>query len=195
MGPVMKLVGIGILAATLVVAIIGLLLPSQYSVQRELVINTTADRIHEFTSDLETWPNWTPWFKDDPTIEITLGTITQGVGANQEWKAQKGGGRLTVTRSEPDWGVSYQMDLSKGRPHSTYSLRYEAMSDSTKVVWRMSGDMGWNLMGRFFNLLMDPMVGPMFDEGLARLKMLAEKSEPEDGSAIHHPNRASDDHS
>ncbi len=176
MGPVMKLVGIGILAATLVVVIIGLLLPSQYSVQRELVINTTPERIHEFTSDLETWPSWTPWFKDDPTLEITLGSITQGVGASQEWEAKKGGGRLTITRSEPDWGVSYDMDLSKGRPQSTYIMRYEVMSDSTKVVWGMSGDMGWNIMGRFFNLLMDPMVGPMFDDGLTRLKMLAEKS-------------------
>ncbi len=176
MGPVMKLVGIGILAATLVVVIIGLLLPSQYSVQRELVINTSNERIHELTSDLETWPRWTPWFKDDPTLKITLGEITRGVGASQEWEAEKGGGHLTVTRSEPNWGVSYKMDLSKSRPNSVYTMNYETMADSTKVIWRMDGDMGWNLPGRFFNLLMDPMVGPMFDDGLTRLKMMAEKS-------------------
>ena len=76
MGPVMKLVGIGILAATLVVVIVGLILPSQYSVQRELVINTTPERIHQFTSDLETWTQWTPWFKDDPSLGVTLGSIT-----------------------------------------------------------------------------------------------------------------------
>ncbi len=175
MGPVMKLVGIGILAATLVVAIIGLILPSQYSVQRELVINTSPERIHQFTSDLETWPQWTPWFKDDPSLEITLGTITQGQGANQDWTAKKGGGRLTLTRSEPNWGVTYDMKLSGSRPQSTCAMRYQVMADSTLVVWEMSGDMGWNLVGRFFNLLMDPMVGPMFDDGLARLKMLAEK--------------------
>ncbi len=175
MGPVMKLIGIGILAATLVVVIIGLFLPSEFSVQRELVINTTPERIHEFTSNLETWPEWTPWFKDDPTINITMGNITQGVGANQKWEAAKGGGELVVTRSEPNWGVAYDMDLSKGRPHSSYSMRYETLADSTKVIWQMNGDMGWNLPGRFFNLLMDPMVGPMFDDGLARLKMMAEK--------------------
>jgi len=180
MAPVMKPIGIGILAATLLVVIVGLLLPSQYSVQRELVINTSPERIHEFVSDLETWPQWTPWFKDDPSLEVTMGAITQGKGAHQEWTAKKGGGQLTITRSEPGWGVAYNMDLSGSRPESHCAMRYEQMADSTLVVWEMNGDMKWNLMGRFFNLLMDPLVGPMFDDGLARLKMLAEKTVQEE---------------
>lgn len=175
MGPVMKPIGIGILAATLVVVIVGLILPSQYNVQRELVINTSPERIHQFTSDLETWSEWTPWFKDDPSLEVTLGSITKGAGAHQVWTAKKGGGELTVTRSEPDWGVVYDMDLSGSRPQSTCAMRYEVMADSTRVIFEMRGDMGWNLMGRFFNLLMDPMVGPLFEDGLTRLKLLAEK--------------------
>jgi Polyketide cyclase / dehydrase and lipid transport len=182
MGQVMKLVGIGILAATLLVAVVGLLLPSEYRVQRELVIHTSPERIHQFTSDLETWPQWTPWFQNDPSLEITIGPISRDVGAHQEWKAKKGGGHLTITRSEPRWGVGYEMDLSKGRPQSNYTMRYEAMADSTKVIWEMQGDMGWNLMGRYFNLLMDPMVGPLFDEGLARLKMITEKPPADNGS-------------
>lgn len=175
MAPVMKPIGIGILAATLVVVIVALFLPSQYSVQRELVIHSSPERIHEFASNLETWSEWTPWFKDDPSLEVTMGTITRGKGAHQEWTAKKGGGELTITRSEPNWGVAYDMDLSGSRPESQCAMRYEVMADSTRVVWEMNGDMKWNLMGRFFNLLMDPLVGPMFDDGLARLKMLAEK--------------------
>jgi len=175
MAPVMKPIGIGILAATLVVVIVGLLLPSKYSVQRELVINSSPEHIHQFASDLETWSEWTPWFKDDPSLEVTMGSITQGKGAHQVWTAKKGGGELTITRSDPTWGVEYDMDLSGTRPESNCAMRYEVMADSTLVVWEMNGDMKWNLVGRFFNLLMDPLVGPMFDDGLARLKMLAEK--------------------
>lgn len=177
MGPVLKLIGIGVLAATLVVVLGGLLLPRDYSVEREIVIQSSMDRIHQFSSDLETWPDWTPWFKDDPSLEITLGDITKGVGANQTWKAKKGGGELTITRSEPNWGIVYDMDLSKGRPRSLNTIRYEQMADSTKVLMRVDGDMGWNLIGRYFNLLMDPLVGPLFEDGLTRLKMLAEKPE------------------
>lgn len=175
MGQVIKLVGIGVLAATLVVAIGGLLLPSEYTVQREVIIQTTPERIHEFANDLETWPQWTPWFKDDPSLQVTLGTVTRGVGANQQWEAKKGGGELTITRSDPNWGVAYNMNLSKGRPQSHCTMRYERMADSTRVVMEVNGDMGWNLMGRYFNLLMDPMVGPLFDDGLTKLKMIAEK--------------------
>ena len=190
MGPVMKPIGIGILAATLVVVIVGLLLPSQYTVQRELVINTSPERIHEFASDLETWPHWTPWFKDDPSLKITMGAITRGQGAHQEWTAKKGGGKLTITRSEPQWGVAYDMDLSGSRPESYCAMRYEQMADSTRVLWEMNGDMKWNLLGRFFNLLMDPLVGPMFDDGLARLKMLAEKPLSEDSFEDIQPTQA-----
>lgn len=180
MGPVMKLVGIGVLAATLVVIIGGLLLPSQYHVEREIVIQSSPDRIHRYASDLETWPEWTPWFKDDPSLEITLGNVTRGEGASQSWEARKGGGELTITRSDPAWGIIYDMDLSKGRPRSINTMRYESLGDSTRVVMSVDGDMGWNLMGRYFNLLMDPMVGPLFDDGLMRLKMLAEKPEGDD---------------
>ncbi len=183
MSPVLKLVGIGVLAATLVVAVGGLFMPSKYAVEREIVIQASPERIHQFTNDLKTWPEWTPWFKNDPTLEITLGPVTEGEGASQQWKAKKGGGQLEITRSDPQWGIQYNMDLSKGRPDSINSMRYEPMADSTKVIMKMEGDRGWNLMGRYVNLLMDPMVGPMFDDGLLRLKVLAEKPDDEQQDA------------
>ena len=43
----------------------------------------------------------------------------------------------------------------------------------------MTGDNGWNLLARYFGLMMDPLMGSMFDEGLARLKLVAEEAPAE----------------
>ena len=47
--------------------------------------------------------------------------------------------------------------------------------DGTHVTWSFDSDMGAGPIGRYFGLLMDRMVGPDFEGGLANLKALAEK--------------------
>ncbi|OGA68157.1 MAG: hypothetical protein A3F77_18445 [Betaproteobacteria bacterium RIFCSPLOWO2_12_FULL_67_28] len=66
--------------------------------------------------------------------------------------------------SFPDFGMS-----------STGVLTLTAGVTGTRVSWSNEGDMGANPYLHYFALLMDRMVGPDFEQGLARLKMLAEK--------------------
>ncbi|MCI0482383.1 MAG: hypothetical protein L0213_12455, partial [Candidatus Dadabacteria bacterium] len=56
------------------------------------------------------------------------------------------------------------------------SMRYDRLSDGdTEVTWAMSGDMGKSLTSGYFALLMDTMVGNMFEKGLSNLKSVVEK--------------------
>ncbi len=48
--------------------------------------------------------------------------------------------------------------------------------NGTRVTWTNEGDMGGNPVNRYFGLMMDRLVGPDFEAGLANLKGLAEKS-------------------
>ena len=43
------------------------------------------------------------------------------------------------------------------------------------MTWAMSGDMGKSLTSGYFALLMDTMVGNMFEKGLSNLKNVVEK--------------------
>lgn len=174
--PVIKRVGIGILAATLLVAGIGLLLPREYTVSRSVVIEASRDRVHGLCSDLEQWPRWTPWFRADPGLEITLGSTTHGRGAHQSWVGGNGAGELTFTRCEEDWGVAFDMTLDDSGRLMASSMRYTVAETGVEVTWELAGDNGFNPLGRFAGLLMDMVVGPMFDEGLARLKLVAEEA-------------------
>ncbi|MCP4574650.1 MAG: SRPBCC family protein [bacterium] len=180
LAPVLKRVGIGIVAATLLVVGIGLLLPRDYSVTRSVVIEASRDSVHALCSDLEQWPRWTPWFRADPDLEITLGSVTRGAGAHQSWVSGNAAGELTVTRSDPDWGVGFDLILdAKGRQAASTML-YADTDTGLQVTWELAGDNGMNPLGRVAGLLMDMVVGPMFDEGLARLKLVAEETVAQD---------------
>ncbi len=178
MGAIMKRVGLGVGLATLLVVVVGFILPSSYTVSRTVTINADPVHIHTFVGDLEQWPAWTPWVKADPTIVVTFGDKTTGVGAHQSWTGDGGGGELTFTRSDPTWGVAYDMSLGDGKYNTESTMEYIHDGGTTDVVWTMRGDLGHNPFNRYFGLMMGPMIGPMFEDGLNRLKLAAEKEVP-----------------
>jgi len=50
-------------------------------------------------------------------------------------------------------------------------MLYEPQEEGkTLVTWRMKGDMNTPVVGAYFALMMDSMVGPMFDRGLEKLE-------------------------
>jgi hypothetical protein len=114
--------------------------------------------------------------------------VVEGEGATLTWRNETGGGEMMITRSDADWGVALDMTLGRKQQQTVSSLLYRQLPptadgrDHTEVVWRLQGDSGWDLMGRYFNLLLDPLMGPMLEDGLQRLKMLAETegSPPQD---------------
>ena len=178
MAPILKRIGIGFVAATVIVFAIGFLLPRTFTISRSVVIKATPEKIHRYTGNLENWPQWTPWFKADPAVKVAYGSMTTGVGATQEWDGDSGDGILEFTRSDPTWGVEYDMVLDGGSFPSVCRIRYHDTGDgNTEVTWEMTGDNGYNILGRFMGLMMGPMVGPMYEEGLARLKLVTEKDD------------------
>jgi hypothetical protein len=88
----------------------------------------------------------------------------------------RGAGEPTFTRCDPDWGVGFDMLLDGRGRRAASTMSYADVGDGVQVTWEMVGDNGFNPLGRFAGLLMDMVVGPMFDEGLARLKLVAEEA-------------------
>ena len=167
--------GIGIGVLVLLVLVVTLFLPSHYEVERAVEIAADRAVVHRLVGDLQAWDRWTPWREEDPTIVTTFGEKTTGVGASQSWKGKSGSGELVFTACSETHGVVYEMSFDDGTYRSTGALAYgDAPVGGTKVTWSMKGDVGFNPVGRLFAALMDKMVGPMFDRGLARLKAEAE---------------------
>ena len=171
-----KTAAVVLLILVVTVAVIGLFLPAKYSVERSIVIKSDPENVYMYVGNLKKWDDWAPWKEDDPSAVVTLGEKTSGVGASQSWVGDSGTGALTITDSSPDSGIKYDLLFDGGRYECKGSIQYsEIKAGDTRVTWAMSGDMGKSLTSGYFALLMDTMVGSMFEKGLKNLKSVVEK--------------------
>lgn len=163
-----------LIALLVVAAVVGFFLPTNYELERSIRVDASPDEIYALVGDLKRWEDWTPWKKSDPTLVVTLGEKTRGVGASQSWKGDSGEGALTFTKADPASGVAYDMSMNEGKYKSTGAVSWSKEGSGTKVTWSMQGDVPMPVLGGYFALMMDSMVGGMFEEGLETLKARAE---------------------
>jgi uncharacterized protein YndB with AHSA1/START domain len=168
----LKWTSVLLVAAVVTLVGVGLfVLDGKYDVAREVTITAPPEAIHRQIGDLREWPNWLPFTKHDQSVQTTIDQPT-GVGAHQHWTSKDGTGKLTFTASDEQKGIEYAM-LFDEKWASQGSMTYARSGDATRVTWRMTGQNN-DLMGKWMALLMGPMVGPMFEEGLADLKTKVE---------------------
>ncbi len=159
------------------ILVVGILLPSSYTIERSIVIEAPPEEVHTYVGDLKKWGEWTPWKEDDPTIIVTYGEKTKGVGASQYWVGDSGTGSLTFTQDSPASGVEYDLTFDGGTYECRSAMQYNSLSDNeTEVTWTMAGDMGQSIVGGYLVLMMDSMIGDMFDKGLSNLKNKVEQN-------------------
>lgn len=167
---------LSILLILVIIIVIGLFLPTSYTVQRSIEINADPEKVHEYVGDLIKWEEWTPWKQEDPTIVVTRGEKTKGVGASQSWVGDSGDGALTITKDSPDEGIEYDLVFEDGQYVCQSEMIYDKIGENeTKVTWTMTGDMETPVLGGYFAILMDSMAGEMFDKGLKNLKEAVEE--------------------
>jgi len=174
----LKLSAISVTFIIIIAGVIGLFLPKDYSVSRSVSIKASNELIHEYIGNLENWEQWTTWKLDDPTMVIFKGIKSQGVGAGQSWKGSSGEGKLEFTASSVINGIEYDLYFDESNLKSEASMLYSKDNDNaeaTIVTWNMTGTIDIPILGGYFAIMIDSMIGTMFDRGLSRLKSVVEK--------------------
>lgn len=155
--------------------IVGLMLPNEFRVTRNLPIHAPSAVIHQYVGDINQWSSWSPWLSYDPDIKFMPGQITQGIGASQSWSGSHGHGHLTVTATSEMRGIECDLQFDGGRSHSQSTVRYFPINpQTTDVVWTINGRIKTPILGGYIALVMNSKTGPLFVEGLYKLKKLAE---------------------
>ncbi len=167
----------GIVALALLVLGGGLLLKPNFSVTRQVEVKAPADKLYALVADPREWKRWSVWNQRDPAMQIAYSGPASGAGAVWEWKSQtEGDGRMSFTAVEPGQRVAYDLFFPDFGTTSQGELSFKPNADGgTTVIWSMNGDMGSNPLYRWLALFGDKMVGPDFEAGLARLKVVAEQ--------------------
>ena len=157
--------------------LVGFALPSQYSVERQLVINAPPERIYPLVAAPKRWMQWSIWTRRDPAMSIAYFGPESGTGAGWRWDSHtEGRGEMTFTSADPARGLSYKLYFPDYNSTSTGDFLLAAEGNGTRVTWSNQGDLGNNPLMHYMAAAMDRLVGPDFEAGLVNLKMLAEKS-------------------
>jgi effector-binding domain-containing protein len=168
----------------LLLLIIGIILPSRPRVEREILIDAHAATIFALLNDFRQVSKWSPLLDGDPNANIDISGPARGVSASIYWEGHIiGQGRQIITESVPNEKITVQVELGDQAPAtSTFSLMSE--DGVTRVSWRQETDHGFDLISRYLSLLRGPVFGREQEEGLARLKELAENLPGADFSDI-----------
>ena len=151
--------------------------PDTFRIERSTSIKATPEKILPLINDFHHMQTWSAWEKVDPTMRRTYSGEASGVGAKYAWEGNKeiGSGSMEITESTPT-KVAMNLDFTKPfEAHNKVEFSLTYNGDSTTVTHAMFGPSPFisKLMSIVFN--MESMVGPKFEEGLAQLKVFAEK--------------------
>ncbi|MCO4771395.1 MAG: SRPBCC family protein [Deltaproteobacteria bacterium] len=167
--------------ALITLALFGILLgaawmtPDTWYVEREVVVDAPAELIWEWVASPSRYPEWTAWNgEDDPSFSSEHFGGTGGYLSGYRWTSSESVGELLVTDSEPHWRVTLEGTLEKRFPVKGFIELNSLDEGGVEVRWSEAGELGWDPLMRLFRPLIEKHMKADFDQGLGRLKSLAE---------------------
>lgn len=165
--------GIGAIAALVFLA------PTDFAVEREVVINKPKDEVFAYAKMIKNQNEWGPWFKKEPTMHQEYRGTDGEPGFVVYWKggSETGEGEQEIKRIVE--GERIETEIRFKQPFESKADSYlttEAVGENqTKVKWGFSGSMP-RPMNLFLVVMdMDAAVGKDFEEGLGSMKAILEK--------------------
>lgn len=156
------------------------ILPSEYTISREIVIHQSPYVIFPFINNSEKSQEWMPWKEIDPGVEMVYTGPSEGVESKAAWNSSgpMGTGEAVVIESYPPSKVRTQLTYTKPMQMTqTAEIHLESSqaSGETKVKWSVTGNN--DFMGRVMHIIfnMEGHVGGQFEKGLAKLKQITEE--------------------
>lgn len=174
-----KIVLIVLALAVIAVLVLAAVRPDAYTVSRSLLINALAEKLHAIINTPREFERWSPYAPKDLQMTNTYSGPASGVGARTDFagNSQVGTGSVEIIRSTAPGEVAMLLTMLKpfaAQNEVVYSL--VPQGPATEVTWAMTARQPYfaKIIGVFIN--MDQMIGKDFADGLARLKVVAERA-------------------
>jgi len=170
-----------ILIIVIVVAVMALVAfivtrPDSFRLERSILIQARPEAIYPLVADFHRWTAWSPFEKMDAETKRTYGGPDSGVGATYGWQGDKTGvGHMEILEAEAPSRVLIKLDFLKPfEAHNMAQFSFTPEAGGTRASWAMFGPN--TLMTKAMSLVfnMEKMTGPMFEQGLADMKVAAE---------------------
>jgi len=170
---ILKNIGVFIVFIIAIIVIVPYFLADRASTTDEVVIKAKPQVIFRQVNMLENWTQWSP-FEDDPTIINTYSGPDRGVGNTRSWVGEKAGtGSMTITESDPYLYISNKLRFGPDGGEGIGSWNFAVTNEGTKVSWTIR-ILKLSYFERWFGVFINFTLKPMMDDGLTKLKELAE---------------------
>lgn len=170
----------------LAVAAVGLLIfaatkPDTFEIRRTILVEAPPEKVYAVLEDFDRAKEWSPYEQKDPNLKRERSGPAKGKGAIYRFQGNKdaGTGTIEVIDAVPPNRVTLRLDMTEPMAVSNrvdYIVAPAAGASQSRVTWAMSGAMPY--IAKVFSIFldMDKIVGKDFEQGLANLKAVVEKS-------------------
>lgn len=165
-----------IVAAIVVVVMVGYMLPGEAVVQRQVIINAPPEKVFAIVGNMKRFSEWSPWADLDPATQYVFEGSESGAGQVMRWQSNNpnvGTGAQTVVDFVENRRVATELDFGP-MGKAVASLELSPVDSGTGVTWGFKSQLN-GLVERWMGLLFDRWIGADYEKGLAKLKALAEK--------------------
>jgi len=176
----LKKIAMGIGAIILLILIIPMFMSSNYHVERSIEIEKPVDLVYKTVTNFKTWSQWDAWTKLDPNASHTYSDEMGVVGSFHHWNGNDKMGEGKMVIDELVENTSMKSTITFMRPWESSSdigMTFTETENGTNVSWTMSGENPYLM--RYMNGMIETGIAKDYEEGLANLKALVEKMEPE----------------
>jgi uncharacterized protein YndB with AHSA1/START domain len=151
--------------------------PSDYRIERTVVMKAPPEKVYSLIEDVRRWPEWSLEEQKDPTLQRSYFGPARGQGAGYEWtgKPESGKGRATITEAVPPSRVVVQVWVREPyMDKRTIEIALQPHAIGTEMRWAAHGPLSYFTKVTTAFTTIDAVMGPEVEGSLARLKALAE---------------------
>ncbi|MGQ0533402.1 MAG: SRPBCC family protein [Caulobacteraceae bacterium] len=155
------------------------LLPNGLEVTRTQTVERPRAAVFAMVNDLRIAKEWSPYYARDPDADYTF-SGEPGAGQTMRWVSdvrEVGSGRMSIVNSTHNEEVQSILEMGE-RATLNADMMLRPVEGGTAVAWTVTAECGegWiNVPCRYMNLILRGMVEKELDNGLERLKTLAEQ--------------------
>ena len=179
----LKIFGIVFGFFTVVLLVTITLQSPQTHVERSITINASPSTVFPYFNDLKKYNEWWAWGKLDPNIQQTYEGPPSGVGSKMSWisyNPEIGTGSQWIEESEENKRVKAGLQFAGLEGHYVSEAVLSPIKNGTRVTYHYYGDVsntgiGNVLIGKFFGMFTDNLVGKDYEQGLKNLKEVVEQ--------------------
>jgi uncharacterized protein YndB with AHSA1/START domain len=162
----------------LLIILLVLVAPTDFRMEREVVINKPKNEVFAYLKSLKNQDNWSVWSMKDPNMKKEYRGTDETVGFVSAWDSEDknvGKGEQEIKKIVEGERIDFELRFEKPMKATNYaSLTTKSTGNNqTTVAWSFRGESKrpMNVM----SLLMKGMLKKAFDDGLSNLKKILEK--------------------